>query len=83
VSLSKPQQLRQRIGGIRRHQWVSAPPPRDPGADITELRVQLREAKAEQYIQKLLAETPPLSAEERLHLTRLLTSPLLSGGDVA
>jgi hypothetical protein len=74
VSLSKPQQLRQRIGGIRR---------RDPGADITELRVQLREAKAEQYIQKLLAETPPLSAEERLHLTRLLTSPLLSGGDVA
>jgi hypothetical protein len=65
---------RQRIGGI---------PRRDPGADITELRVQLREAKAEQYIQKLLAETPPLSAEERLHLTRLLTSPLLSGGDVA
>jgi hypothetical protein len=66
VSLSKPQQLRQRIGGIRR---------RDPGADVTELRAQLREAKAEQYIQKLLAETPPLSAEERLHLTRLLTEP--------
>ena len=66
MSLSKPQQLRQRIGGIRR---------RDPGADVTELRVQLREAKAEQYIQKLLAETPPLSAEEKLHLTRLLTEP--------
>ena len=66
MSLSKPQQLRQRIGGVRR---------RDPGADVTELRVQLREAKAEQYIQKLLAETPPLSAEERLHLTRLLAEP--------
>jgi hypothetical protein len=66
VPLSKPQQLRQRIGGIRR---------RDPGANVTELQVQLREAKAEQYIQKLLAETPPLSAEERLHLTRLLTEP--------
>ena len=66
MPLSKPQQLRQRIGGVRR---------RDPGADVTELRVQLREAKAEQYIQKLLAETPPLSAEERLHLTRLLAEP--------
>ena len=66
MPLSKPQQLRQRIGGIRR---------RDPGANVTELQVQLREAKAEQYIQKLLAETPPLSAEERLHLTRLLTEP--------
>ena len=66
MHLSKPQQLRQRIGGARR---------RDPGADVTELRVQLREAKAEQYIQKLLAETPPLSAEERLHLTRLLAEP--------
>jgi hypothetical protein len=66
VSLSKPQQLRQQIGGIRR---------RDPGADVTELLVQLREAKAELYIQNLLAETPPLSAEERLHLTRLLTEP--------
>ena len=66
MSLSKPQQLRQRIGGVRR---------RDPGADVTELRVQLREAKAEQYIRKLLAETPPLSAEEKLHLTRLLTEP--------
>ena len=66
MSLSKPQQLRQRIGGVRR---------RDPGADVTELRAQLREAKAEQYIQELLAETPPLSAEERLHLTRLLTEP--------
>ena len=66
MPLSKPQQLRQRIGGARR---------RDPGADVTELRVKLREAKAEQYIQKLLAETPPLSAEERLHLTRLLAEP--------
>ena len=30
---------------------------------------------AEAYIQRLLAETPPLSAEERRDLTRLLTAP--------
>lgn len=74
MPLSKPQQLRQQIGGIRR---------RDPGADVTELQVQLREAKAEQYIERLLAETPPLTAEEKLHLTRLLTAPDLSGGGQA
>jgi hypothetical protein len=66
VSLSKPQQVRQQIGGIRRHH---------PAADVSELQAQLRTAKAEHYIQQLLAETPPLSAEERLHLTRLLTEP--------
>jgi len=58
VPLSKPQQVRQRIAGARRQ---------DPGADVSRLRAQLREAKAEQYIQRLLAETPPLTAEERLH----------------
>ena len=66
MPLSNSQQLRQHIGAARR---------RDPAADVTALQVQLREAKAEKYIQDLLAETPPLSAEERLHLTRLLTEP--------
>jgi hypothetical protein len=66
VPLSKPQQLRQHLAATRR---------RNPNADVTELRVKLREAKAEQYILRLLNETPPLSAEEKLHLTRLLTDP--------
>ena len=66
MSLSKPQQVRQRIAGTRRH---------DPAADVSQLQTQLRTAKAERYIQHLLAETPPLTAEEKLHLTRLLTTP--------
>lgn len=32
-------------------------------------------ARASQYIDRLLAETPPLTAEERRDLTRLLTAP--------
>ena len=49
--------------------------PHRPGADP---RAQLCHAKAEQYIQRLLAETPPLTAEERRDLTRLLTAPTVS-----
>jgi hypothetical protein len=37
--------------------------------------VERRRVSAEQYVARLLAETPPLSAEEKLHLTRLLTEP--------
>jgi hypothetical protein len=29
----------------------------------------------EAYVEQLLAETGPLTSEERLHLTRLLTAP--------
>jgi hypothetical protein len=48
------------------------------GADDPEVLaavVERRRASAEQYIARLLAETPPLSAEEKLHLARLLTEP--------
>jgi hypothetical protein len=51
---------------------------RHRGADDPEVLAAVlgrRRASAEQYIVRLLAETPPLSAEERLHLTRLLTEP--------
>jgi hypothetical protein len=36
---------------------------------------QRRAVAAEEYIQRLLADTPPLTAEDKLHLTRLLTEP--------
>ena len=37
-------------------------------------RDELAAVKAEQYIAKVLAATPALTAEQRLHLTRLLTA---------
>jgi len=36
--------------------------------------VARRKLSVEAYIEKLLAETPPLTAEEKLHLTHLLSS---------
>jgi hypothetical protein len=59
---------RAREAALKRHR-----PPDDPA--IAAAVVERRNAAVEQYIQRLLAETPPLSAEERLHLTRLLTAP--------
>jgi hypothetical protein len=47
------------------------------GADpekIAAARADLRRANLESYVAKLLATTPPLTAEEKLHLTRLLSS---------
>lgn len=47
--------------------------PDDP--DLLAAKRDLRASRAEEYIHRLLAETPPLTADERLHLTRLLTDP--------
>jgi hypothetical protein len=51
--------------------------PDDPA--IQQARRDLRSAQLSTYIERLLAQTPPLTAEEKLHLTNLLTAP--SGGD--
>ena len=59
---------RARLSALSRHRSQEDPV-------VTAARVELREAKAAQYIQRLLDDTPPLTAEERLHLTRLLTEP--------
>jgi hypothetical protein len=61
-------QARAREAALKRHR-----PADDPA--IVAAVAERRNAAAEQYIQRLLAETPPLTAEERLHLTRLLTAP--------
>lgn len=59
---------RARKAGLRRHRPADDPEVMAAGAD-------LRAALAEQYITRLLDETPPLSEEDRAHLARLLTDP--------
>ena len=59
---------RAREAALKRHRGADDP-------EVLAAVVERRRAAAEQYIARLLAETPPLSAEERLHLTRLLTEP--------
>ncbi|GAA1962861.1 hypothetical protein GCM10009798_23330 [Nocardioides panacihumi] len=45
----------------------------DP-AEIAEARAALAEAKIQAYIEKAVAEAPPLSAERRARIARLLTA---------
>lgn len=45
---------------------------KNPEADVTELKVQLRADRAQDYIEKLLAEAPPLTADQRAKLAELL-----------
>jgi hypothetical protein len=59
---------RARVAALTRHR-----PPGDPA--VIDAARDLKAARAEQYIERLLAETPPLTAEDKLHLTRLLTAP--------
>jgi hypothetical protein len=62
------------IAAIERHHGQDDP--RLPG-----LRRAARTARAEEYITRLLAETPPLSEENRAHLARLLTHPTAGGAE--
>ena len=59
---------RAREAALKRHRHADDP-------ELLAAVVERRRASAEQYIARLLAGTPPLSAEEKLHLTRLLTEP--------
>lgn len=52
---------------------------RDPDADVTELRRQLRAERLEDYIRKTVDEAPPLSSDQRKKLAALLTG----GGQLA
>lgn len=44
----------------------------DPAADVTELRRQLKAERLEDYIAKVVAAAPPLSASQRDKLAMLL-----------
>ena len=58
---------RARLAGTLRH---------NPAADTTELRRDLRAARGEDYIRRLVAAAPPLSAEQRARI-----AVILLGGD--
>lgn len=48
--------------------------------DLIEARRRLRAARLEQHVQKVLAEAPPLTPEQRDRIARLLTP---AGGGIA
>lgn len=45
---------------------------KDPEADVTELRQQLRVERTTEYIRKLVDGAPPLSEDQRAKLAELL-----------
>ena len=55
---------------------------RDPEADVTELRRQLKAERLEAHIKNLVDAAPPLTDEQRARLAALLTPPS-GGGQVA
>ena len=44
----------------------------DPGADVTDLRRQLRAERLAEHIEKIVAQAPPLANEQRERLAALL-----------
>jgi hypothetical protein len=62
-----------RLAAVERHH---------PDADTSELRRQLRAARAEDYIRRLIDSAPPLTDEQRARLATLL-HPAPVGGPAA
>ena len=54
----------------------------DPGADVTELRRELRAAKLADTIERTVAGWPPLTARQRSVLAQLLR-PVATSGEKA
>ena len=52
---------------------------KDPNADVTELRRQLKTERTQEYIEKVLAGWPPLTDQQRTTLSELL-KPVRVGG---
>ena len=63
-------QTRSRIANAKR---------KDPNADVTELRQQLKTERTQQYIEKVLADWPPLTDQQRTTLAEIL-KPVRVGG---
>ncbi len=63
-------QTRSRIANAKR---------KDPNADVTELRQQLKTERTQQYIEKVLADWPPLTDQQRNSLAEIL-KPVRVGG---
>jgi hypothetical protein len=45
---------------------------KNPNADVTALRRQLKAERIEEYVRRVIDEAPPLSAEQRERIARLL-----------
>ncbi len=45
---------------------------KDPNADVTDLRTQLKAERISDYLQKIIDEAPPLTQEQRAKLAELL-----------
>lgn len=57
---------------------------KNPDADVTELRRQLKSERLEDYIRRVVDEAPPLTAEQRDRLALLLRpAPIVGGADDA
>ncbi len=52
---------------------------KDPNADVTELRRKLKTERTAEYIEKVLADFPPLTDQQRTTLAELL-KPVRVGG---
>lgn len=52
---------------------------RNPDADVTELRRQLKAERLEEHIRRVVDDAPPLSDEQRARLAQLLRPT--AGGD--
>jgi hypothetical protein len=53
---------------------------RNPDADVTELRRQLKAERTAEYIEKVLADWPPLTDQQRTALAELLKPVRVGGG---
>jgi hypothetical protein len=53
---------------------------KDPNADVTELRQQLKAERTQQYIEKVLADWPPLTDQQRTALAEILKPVRVGGG---
>jgi hypothetical protein len=65
--VSDLKELKARVGGLTYRRE-----PDDP--DLLEARAELRAARLDAYINRLLASTPSLTDAERQHLAKLLTA---------
>lgn len=64
-------QTRSRIAHVKR---------RNPDADVTELRRQLKAERLEEHIRNIVDTAPPLTPEQRDRLASLLRPATSSGG---
>lgn len=56
---------------------------RDPNADVTELRRQLKAERLAEHVARVVDSAPPLSDEQRARIASMLAPAADIGGDAA